>query len=100
MTYPIPLDLWHDLQKHVEGKRSDDFIFTHEDGSPIGLNCVPRAWKKACKAAEVKYIPLQQASRHSMASQIMAEHKKKAIEEIQNKRGHFNKQTQKAYVVE
>jgi hypothetical protein len=61
---------------------------------------MPRAWKKACKAAEVKYIPLQQASRHSMASQIMAEHKKKAIEEIQNKLGHFNKQTQKAYIVE
>ena len=61
---------------------------------------MPRAWKKACKDAKVKYIPLQQASRHSMASQIMAEHKRKAIEEIQNKLGHFNKQTQKAYIVE
>lgn len=35
-----------------------------------------------------------------MASQIMAEHKKKAIEEIQAKLGHMNKQTQKTYVVE
>jgi integrase len=100
VTYPIPLDLWRDLQKHVEGKKSDDFIFSHEDGSPFGQNCMSRAWKKACKDAKVKYIPLQQASRHSMASQIMAEHKKKAIEEIQAKLGHSNRQTQKAYVVD
>lgn len=100
VTYPIPLDLWHDLQKHVAEKKSDGFIFAHEDGSPFGPNCMPRAWKKACKDAKVKYIPLQQASRHSMASQIMAEHKKKAIDEIQKKLGHSNKQTQKAYVIE
>ena len=31
---------------------------------------------------------------------IMAEQKRIAIEEIQNKLGHFNKQTQKAYVIE
>jgi hypothetical protein len=52
------------------------------------------------KNAGVKYIPLYQASRHSMASQIMADHKKKAIEEIQAKLGHSDKHTQKAYVVE
>ncbi|MDA8240908.1 MAG: hypothetical protein M0Z67_11145 [Nitrospiraceae bacterium] len=100
VTYPIPLDLWNDLQKHVEEKRPDDFIFVHEEGAPFGLNCMPRAWKKACKDAKVKYIPLQQASRHSMASQIMADAKRRAIEEIQNKLGHFNKQTQKAYVID
>lgn len=50
---------------------------------------------------EVTYpIPLQQASRHSMASQIMADHKKKAIEEIQQKLGHSNRQTQKDYILE
>jgi integrase len=90
----------YDLQVHVAGKNPEDFIFSHEDGSPFGQNCMFRAWRKACKEAKVKYIPLQQASRHSMASQIMADHKKKAIEEIQNRLGHFNKQTQKAYVLE
>jgi len=58
---------------------------------------IPKSYVPPCG---VKYIPLQQASRHSMASQIMAEHKRKAIEEIQNKLGHFNKQTQKTYIVE
>jgi integrase len=100
VTYPIPLDLWNDLQDHVRGKQADAFIFSHEDGSPFGQNCMPRAWKKACQDAKVKYIPLQQASRHSMASQIMAEHKRKAIEEIQAKLGHFSRETQKHYVIE
>ena len=35
-----------------------------------------------------------------MASQIMAEHKREAIDEIQAKPGHSDKLTQKAYVVE
>jgi len=60
---------------------------------------MPRAWEKACKDAKVKYIPLQQASRHSMASQIMADAKKKAIEEIQERLGHFNKTTAKKHYV-
>lgn len=100
VTYPIHLDLWNDLQAHVEGKAPDDFIFTSDGKRPLGKGRLYKIWKKACEDAGVKYIPLQQASRHSMASQIMADAKKKAIEEIQRKLGHFNKTTQKHYVIE
>jgi integrase len=100
VTYPVPLDLWRSLQSHVEGKKADELIFCTKDGKPLHENTLFKVWKRACKNAGVKYIPLYQASRHSMASQIMADAKQKAIEEIQAKLGHFNKQTQKAYVIE
>ena len=100
VSYSIPLDLWNDLQEYTKGKSPDDFIFTHEDGTPLGRGRLYKEWRAACSKAEVKYIPLQQASRHSMASQIMAEAKKKAIDKIQAKLGHFNKTTQKHYVIE
>ena len=88
------------LKKHVEGKAPNDFIFTSDGKSPLGEGRLYKIRKRACKDAGDKYIPLQQASRHSMASQTMVEYKKKAIEEIQHKLGHMNKQTQKHYVVE
>ncbi len=100
VTYPVPLDLWRSLQAHVEGKKADELIFSTKDGKPLYENTLFKVWKRACKNAGVKYIPLYQASRHSMASQIMAEHKRKATEEIQAKLGHSDKHTQKAYVVE
>lgn len=100
VTYPIPLALWQSLQAHVAGKNHDEFIFTTSEGKPLYENTLFKAWARACKKAKVKYIPLYQASRHSVASQIMADHKKKAIEEIQAKLGHLNKHTQKAYVLE
>lgn len=100
VLYQLSLDLWEDLREHTKGKNPDDFIFTI-NGKPYGPNCLYRAWKKACIAAGVKYIPLQQASRHSTASRIMADAKKKALEEIQRQLGHNNKQTaKKHYIIE
>ncbi len=100
VVYQLSLDLWEDLRSHVEGKKPDDWIFTLS-GKPYGCNCLPRAWKKACIKAGVKYIPLQQASRHSTASRTMKAYKEKALEEIQRQLGHNNKVTaQKHYVIE
>jgi hypothetical protein len=75
-------------------------VFTSDGKRPLGEGRLYKVWKKACTDAGEKYIPLQQASRHSMASETMAEYKKKAIEEIQRKLGHMNKQTQKHYIIE
>lgn len=100
VSYSIPLDLWNALQTYTKDKSPDHFIFTHANGTPLGKGRLYKEWRAACLKAEVKYISLQQASRHSMASQIMAEAKKKAIDEIQARLGHHNKYTQKHYIIE
>lgn len=94
------MDLWEDLRESIRDKQPSDFIFSLDGINPLGKKCLYKVWEKACEDAKVKYITLQQASRHSMASEIMAEAKKKAIEEIQAKLGHHNKTTQKHYIVE
>ncbi len=56
---------------------------------------------RACKSAKVKHISLQQASRHSKASDIMAEYKKKGLQEVAKQLGHGNLVTAaKHYIIE
>ena len=100
VSYRVPVDLWEDLQDSIKDKQPSDFIFSFDGINPLDKKCLYKVWKKACDDAGVKYITLQQASRHSTATEIMNEHKKRAIEEIQARLGHHNKQTQKAYIVE
>ena len=72
---------------------------THEDESTFGSGSLYKIWRKACADAKVKYMPVYQTSRHSMASQVVADAKKKALEETQDSLGHFNKTTAKKHYI-
>lgn len=92
-------EIWQLLMEHCKNLSDDDLLFTHK-GAPLGNGRLYKVWVKACRDAGVKHICLQQASRHSTATETMKEFKKKAMEEIAKKLSHFNKQTQKNYIVE
>ena len=100
VPYHVTPELWEMLMEHIKDKEPDDYVFTI-DGRPIPTARLYKVWKKACSDAKVKTISLQQASRHSKASEIMADHKKRAMEEIQKQLGHNNAKTGiKHYVIE
>ncbi len=48
----------------------------------------------------VKYISLQQASRHSTATEIKRKHDREAQRETQEQLGHKNRHSQKHYLIE
>jgi integrase len=86
--------------KHIINIDDDDFVFT-VDGRNLTTGRLYKVWAKACKRAGQKHISLQQATRHSKASEIWEKHQNQAVEEIQNQLGHDNKQTGKRhYVIE
>ena len=100
MAYTVTPELWQLLRNHIEGKNPDDFVF-EINGSPIPTDRLYKVWAAACRQAKVKHISLQQASRHSTASEINTKHKKKACQEIQERLGHENITTgPKHYIVE
>jgi integrase len=88
------------LEDHTRDLRLEEYVFQH-GGRPITTGRLYKVWKKACQDAQVNHISLQQASRHSRASEIMREYKQRALEEISRQLGHDNLTTgQKHYVVE
>ena len=100
VPYRLTPELWELVLKHTENMEHDDFVFT-VDGRNLTTGRLYKVWAKACKRAGQKHISLQQASRHSKASEIWEKHQNMAKEEIQNQLGHDNKQTgKKHYVVE
>jgi len=100
VDYPVGPELWQLLRNHIEDKEPDDFVF-EINGRPIPTDRLYKVWAAACKRAKVKHISLQQASRHSTATRIYAEHKEKAAQEIKERLGHRNTTTgMKHYVVE
>lgn len=100
VSYRVTPELWQMLMEHIEGKNPDDHVFTI-DGELIANGRLSKEWAKACKAAKVKHISLQQASRHSTATTIMNEHIQKGLQEVQKQLGHDNMQTgKKHYIVE
>lgn len=93
--YQVTPEIWRDLIAYVSDKAPDDIIF------PFTRGRLYKVWKKACEDAKVKHISLQQASRHSKASEIYRRHREMALQEIQDTLGHDNKQTGiKHYVVD
>ena len=100
VSYKITPELWQLLMKHVENKDPDDFVF-EINGKPMTTDRIYKVWAAACKNAKVKHISLQQASRHSTATEIYDKHKKKALQEIRDQLGHDNITTAlKHYIVE
>ena len=100
VAYSVTPEVWEMLLGHIEGKYPDDYVFDI-NGKPITEDRLYKVWASACKQAKVKHISLQQASRHSKASEIMAEYKHKALQEIAKQLGHGNLTTgQKHYIVE
>lgn len=93
VSYRLPLSLWQDLIEYTKDVNSDALLF------PFGENRLYKVWKKACQKAGVKYITLYQAVRHSKASEINEEFKKKAQIAIAKQLGHSNLTTQKHYLV-
>jgi integrase len=97
--YQVSPELWKMLMIHVEGKNPDDYVFSNK-GRVILPARLYKVWKKACKDAQVKHISLQQASRHSTATEIKEKHEKAAQQEIMEQLGHDNVRTQKQYIVD
>ncbi len=97
--YPLPDYLLDDLKKHIDGKRSDDFIFTI-NGKPFGDGRLRKVWNKAVSDAGVKHIELYQACRHSWASREMRKAKEDAIERISRQLGNLKDTAKKHDVVE
>ena len=79
--------MYHTSEPENEGKKADELVFSTKDGKPLDENTLFRVWKRARKNAGVKYIPLYQASRHSMATQIMADHKKRLSKKYKRSSG-------------
>jgi integrase len=98
-TYRVTPELWDLLLSHVEGKDPDDFIF-EINGNFIRPNRLYKVWMKACQDAGVKHISLQQASRHSTATEIKKKHDKAAAREIMEQLGHENTSTGKHYIAD
>lgn len=107
--HPLPDYIMADLREHIKGKTPDNFIF-EIDGKPFGEGRLRKVWNKAIKDCNiarvkeglqpVKHIEFNQACRHSWASREMKQAKESAIERIQERLGHTNKQTQKHYIIE
>lgn len=100
VAYSVTPEVWQLLMKHIEDKGPDDYVF-EINRKPITTDRLYKVWKNACCKAKIKHISLQQASRHSKATEIMAEYRKKALQEIAKQLGHDNIVTgAKHYIVE
>ena len=105
-TYRVAPELWDLLMAHTAGKGPDDFVFPDDFALPDGkkhamkTGRLYKVWKKACSDAGVKHISLQQASRHSFATEIKNKHDKAAAAEIMDQLGHENTTTGKTYMAD
>jgi integrase len=99
-TYRISPELWEILMAHVAGKNPDDYVFSINGKDPIKTARLYKVWKKACADAGVKHISLQQASRHSTATEIKIKHDKAATQEIMEQLGHANTNTGRTYIAD
>lgn len=100
VTYRVTPELWHLIDAHLSVLADDAYAFSI-DGKPIKPGRLYKVWLNACSDAKVKPICLQHASRHSRASEIMEEHKLRALKEIQKQLGHNNISTgERHYVIE
>jgi integrase len=107
VDYRLSPEVWDMLMEHCRNKQDEDFVFTYDSihklmaGENIPAARWYKIWVKACKDAGVRPISLQQASRHSTASRIMARKKKEAFQEIAEQLGHSNLTTgKKHYIIE
>lgn len=95
----VTTDLWNRLQEHVQGKKSNDLIFTIDGEKPLGEGRLYKVLQKACADAGVEPISLQMASRHSTATRIKRKHDEEAYAEIEEVLGHENKNTGKEHYI-
>ncbi len=102
VPYDVSPQLWEQLMEHIKGKNPDDYVFTYDGtNEPLSTGRLYKVWSKAVKDAAVKHISLQNASRHSKASEIWERKRKEAKVEIAQQLGHDNLTTgKKHYVVE
>ena len=98
VTYRVTPELWQMIETHLKTLPDGAYAFAI-DSKPIKPCRLYRVWLKACNDASVKAISLQHASRHSRASEIMQEHKLRALEEIRKQLGHGNLTTGERYYV-
>lgn len=100
VPYRVTKELWQLALEHISNLGDDDFVFT-VNGNNLTTGRLAKVWTKACKRAGQKHISLQQATRHSKASEIWERHQNEAKEEIEDQLGHENRQTgKKHYVIE
>ncbi len=96
ITHRVSLSLWTKLIAYSKDIDLDDFIFTYND-KPYHYNKLYNMWKTACKKAEIEYITLYQATRHSTVSQIRQEKELEALNEAAKKLGHTDIRTTKKH---
>lgn len=100
VPYRVTPEAWDMIMRHIEGKGPDEYVFSVY-GQPISPARWSKEWVSAEKRAGVKHIPLQQAARHSTASRIMEDAKKKALQDISEQLGHTNTRTgSEHYIIE
>ena len=64
-------------------RSGNEFLFM-KHGRPYAKDTLYGVWRAACEKAEVDYITIYQASRHSTASQIRQEKQLEAEQEVAN----------------
>src|SRR5208283_2632491 len=104
VVYRLMPELWAMLMEHCEGKKDEDFIFTYDSGHKLAGEKIPasrwyKVWTKACKDAGQRHITLQQASRHSKATRMMAAAQEKALQEIGRQLGDNPATVEKHYII-
>jgi integrase len=95
--------VWRKLERHAELLDLNDLLFTR-DGLPYSKDRLNNTvWKSACKAAGIEFVPLTNATRHSGASQAVADAVAKAREEAEQtaseQLGHSEKGTTKRHYI-
>ncbi len=88
-SYHVSPEIWEMLMSHIANKKSDDYVFSIK-GEFISPRRLYKVWEKACEDAGVKHISLQQASRHSTATEIKRKFDTEAQKAIAEKLGHNN----------
>lgn len=55
----------------IAGRKSEELVFLHSNGSPWKQSDNQRPMVRACKAAEIEYLSFYEASRHSYAANMV-----------------------------
>ena len=72
------------------------FVFVNKWGRHYSQDYLNTTWNKACRDAEFRYIPLKNASRHSLGTKLAMEGKDETL--IAKVLGHSDTKTTRHYV--
>lgn len=84
-------EILKDMTSHIDG-----YIFRNKWGKSYSQSYLNDTWNKACKEAGYKYIPLKNASRHSLGTKLAREGHGENI--IATVLGHSDTKTTKKYI--